>query len=352
MNDTRMRHPRTLHEILPLGLQDLEQLRLVLRGDSVLDWRRLSLRSEEEAQQLLYLVGIDIEQERDRDQLRLIYQQAINYLDTQLNHFVSSGVRQLRNPAELLMLASTAGPLREEACIILKVMHVVHHVSGRELLYRLPVSTQDLFYKIEQSVFGVIDGMRASGIRIAQFEGSRKTNSSILTKLLCRSDSLAAEVHDRIRFRIITEDLSSLFEALVYLTRNLFPFNYVLPGESRNDLLDLEASIREDEYLSRVAKGLQDLPSLASSSNPYSAKGFRMINFVVDLPVRIDAPMIAKLSENDLQDDRIGSTVFLLVEFQLVDQDTHTHNNTGENRHALYKERQLKKVTQRLLPTL
>ncbi len=344
MNESSPHIPASIDEVLPIGLQDLEQLRLVLRGDSALDWRRLSLRSYEEAYQLLKLAGIDLRYDSDRAHLRSIYNQALDYLDTQLSHFVSNGVRQLERPEELLLLASKPGILRDEACIILKVMHVVHHVAGRELLYRLPVSTQDLFYKVEQRVFNVIDGMRAHGIRIAQFEGSRKTNSSILTKLLCRSDSLAAEVHDRIRFRIITEDLSSLFEALNYMTRQLFPFNYIVPGESRNDLLDLEASIQEDEYLMELSKGMQDLPNRDGASNPYSAKGFRMINFVVDLPVRIDED----LPIDRVFDERLGNTVFLLVEFQLVDQATHITNSTGDNRHTLYKERQLKKVLDRL----
>ena len=346
MNDTRPFRPASLGEVLPLGLQDLEQLRLVLRGDSALDWRRLSLRDEVEARQLLKLAGLDMSRAEDQQHFQLIYQQALDYLDGQLHHFVSNGVRERQTPEQLLMLASRPGPLRGEACILLKVMHVIHHVGGRELLYRLPVSTQDLFYRVEQSVFHVIDGMRAQGIRIAQFEGSRKTHSSIVTKLLCRSDSLAAEVHDRIRFRIITEDLPSLFEALVYMTRHLFPFNYVVPGESRNDLLDLEASIREDSFLSDLAAGLQDLPHRDLASNPHSAKGFRMINFVVDLPVRIDDELRGPVSHSQ----ELGSTVFLLVEFQLVDQVTHLSNNTGENRHSLYKERQLKKVIQRLTP--
>ena len=336
--------PASIEEVLPIGLQDLEQLRLVLRGDSALDWRRLSLRSYDEAYQLLRLAGIDLSYESDQAHLRSIYNQALDYLDTQLSHFVSNGVRELERPEDLLLLASQPGILRDEACIILKIMHVVHHVAGRELLHRLPVSTQDLFYKVEQRVFNVIDGMRAHGIRIAQFEGSRKTQSSILTKLLCRSDSLAAEVHDRIRFRIITEDLSSLFEALNYMTRQLFPFNYIVPGESRNDLLDLEASIKEDEYLTELSRGMQSLSDRNGASNPYSAKGFRMINFVVDLPVRINED----LSLNRVFDERLGNTVFLLVEFQLVDQATNTQNNTGDNRHALYKERQLKKVLDRL----
>ena len=346
MSYTQVQAPASIEEVLPIGLQDLEQLRLVLKGNSALDWRRLSLRSPEEVKQLLKLAGIDLNYELDRAHLSSIYHQALNYLDTQLHHFVSNGVRGLEHPERLLLIASEPGPLRDEACILLKVMHVVHHVAGRELLYRLPVSTQDLFYKVEQRVFNVIDGMRSSGIRIAQFEGSRKTHSSILTKLLCRTDSLAAEVHDRIRFRVITEDLSSLFEALTYMTRKLFPFNYVVPGESRNDLLDLEASIKEDEYLAELAREMQGLKESEGASNPYSAKGFKMINFVVDLPVRIDG----ELGLSDHLDERSGNTVFLLVEFQLVDLETHKSNNTGDNRHSLYKERQLKKVLQRLTP--
>ena len=345
MNETSPQIPASIEEVLPIGLQDLEQLRLVLRGDSALDWRHLSIRSHEEAIQLLKLAGIDLRYQSDRAHLKSIYNQSLDYLDTQLSHFVSNGVRRLEYPEKLLMLASEPGILRDEACIILKVMHVIHHVAGRELLYRLPVSTQDLFYKVEQRVFNVIDGMRSNGIRIAQFEGSRKTHSSIVTKLLCRSDSLATEVHDRIRFRIITEDLSSLFEALNYMTRHLFPFNYVVPGESRNDLLDLEASIEEDEYLTHLASGLQSVPKRDGSANPHSSKGFRMINFVVDLPVHIDE----ELSTGRVFDERLGNTVFLLVEFQLVDQKTHTHNSTGDNRHALYKERQLKRVLDRLI---
>ena len=83
-------------------------------------------------------------------------------------------------------------------------------------------------------MFNVIDGMRTSGIRIARLKGVGDS-LLILTKLLCRSDSLAAEVHDRIRFRVITEDLSSLFEALTYMTRKLFP-SIMSSRESRNDL--------------------------------------------------------------------------------------------------------------------
>ena len=80
------------------------------------------------------------------------------------------------------------------------------------------------------------------------------------------------------------------------------------------------------------------------ATNPYSAKGFKMINFVVDMPVRVD-DLIHHLPEHTVLQ---GNTIFLLIELQLVDKVTHHYNNTGDNRHALYKERQIKEVVQRL----
>ena len=43
-----------------------------------------------------------------------------------------------------------------------------------------------------------------------------------------------------------------------------------------------------------------------------------------------------------------GSTVFLMVEFQLVDERTARLNEEGENAHSLYKQRQFEEVARRL----
>ena len=338
--------PASLFSELPFGLQEIEQVRLLLNGDSALDWTRLSLQSEGEVERLIQLLGLESGDPIDERHLRTIYEQALSYLDGYIHYFVSPELRRLEDPRRLFLLASRPGPLAQEACMLLKVMHICHHVAGRELLYLLPAPISELFFRVEHRVFQAIDGLREAGIPIVQFEGSRKAHGSILTKLLCRSDSLAAEVHDRIRFRLVTEDLNDLFEALLYLTRTLFPFNYVVPGESRNDLLDLDATLQSDPELARLAASLQPRPSTAQPVNPYSAKGFKMINFVVDLPIRV-----ADLIPESLPDrDRLGQSVFLLVEFQLADRLTHENNNKGDNRHALYKDRQIRKSLERLLP--
>ena len=51
--------------------------------------------------------------------------------------------------------------------------------------------------------------------------------------------------------------------------------------------------------------------------------------------------------EYPLQPD-LGRVVFVMVEFQIVDQFTAQRNEEGANAHSLYKERQLERVRERL----
>lgn len=332
--------------VLPYGLQDVEQVRLVLQGDSVVDWRRLAFRDHEDAAAFLGLCGFDTRDAADLHRLATIKRRALEYLDTQLLVHVGPEVRDAADMRDVLLMASRDGATQRDACVVLKVMHVLHHVAGRELLYRLPVSTSELFHRVEQKVFDAMDGMKAQGIRIAEFAGSRKSHASILTKLLCRADSHATQVHDRLRFRLVPETLEDTLGALVYITRSLLPFNYVVPGESRNDLIDLIGTLQTDPRLRRVVPLLQELPGSASGArvNYFSAGGFRMINFVADMPVRVD-DLVGKIE--DFSPD-FGRVVFLLVEFQLVDRQTSLRNESGENSHLLYKARQHAQVIQRL----
>jgi uncharacterized protein (TIGR04552 family) len=295
-------------------------------------------------------VGFAPHEPDDEARLWAIHRRALDYID---HHFedlpLNAAVREPEDVRDLFVLASRRGPARKDACTLLKVMHVVHHVSGRELLFRLPVAINELFHRIETRVFSAVDGMKSGGVRLAEFSGSRKTPDSVLTKLLCRTDSLAAEVYDRLRFRVVTDTLDDLFGALVYLTRWLLPFNYVVPGQSRNDLVDLLATIQADPQLAELAPLLQQVRTdekVRGRVNKFSATGFRMINFVVDLPVRIDDLVAQAPDFNPVND---GVVVFLMVEFQLVDRVTDVANNHGENDHQLYKDRQHVKVIERLL---
>jgi uncharacterized protein (TIGR04552 family) len=78
--------------------------------------------------------------------------------------------------------------------------------------------------------------------------------------------------------------------------------------------------------------------------NIFSAAGFKMINFVVDMPVRVDDIV----EEMPGYRPEWGRVVFSLVEFQLMDRVTDESNSTGDNRHSLYKARQHVRVLERL----
>lgn len=342
----------TLSEILPAGLQDVEEVRILLEGDSVIDWGRLAFRDKRHVDSFLDRLGLRVADAADVRRLVWLHQEALAYLDRHLGLNVGPEVRQVTDLRDLLLMASRTharhdARVAHDACILLKVMHVIHHATGRELLHRLPVPMNELFRRIEHRVFEAIGDMKSAGVQVVGFAASRKTPESIITKLLARTDSLAAEVHDRLRFRIVTESLDDLFTVLLCLVRWVVPFNYVLPGESRNDLVDLDGTLAADARLRDLRGLLQPLPGLDDRGmriNRFSAAGFRTINFVADVPVRVH-DLVGQLPDHD---DRQGRVVFLLAEFQVLDAATERANETGDNRHELYKQRQMARVIARL----
>ena len=69
-----------------------------------------------------------------------------------------------------------------------------------------------------------------------------------------------------------------------------------------------------------------------------------MLNFVVDIPVRVDE----LLPPAEALADELGRVVFALVEFQLLDAATARSNEAGDSSHDRYKRRQLQRVLRRL----
>jgi uncharacterized protein (TIGR04562 family) len=81
------------------------------------------------------------------------------------------------------------------------------------------------------------------------------------------------------------------------------------------------------------------------SDNLFSSESYRVIHFVVDLPVRLPDETI-RLAPSAAS--RLGRIVFVLCEFQIVDQATEQSNEEGEASHERYKERQRQAVKRRL----
>src|SRR5207302_9926259 len=101
---------------------------------------------------------------------------------------------------DLFLLASgVAEPQRQRrmACIVLKVMHVVHHVEARRLLHRARLSEDELAQLVTARVDHAISRLRGEGLPIVAASGSVKTRHSIITKLLAKKETLAAAIYDR-----------------------------------------------------------------------------------------------------------------------------------------------------------
>jgi uncharacterized protein (TIGR04552 family) len=264
-------------------------------------------------------------------------------------HFDYPIPRPIENASlrELMNVASGRGHRQTCACTILKCMHIIHHVAGRELLFVLPLSDQEVFHIVEEKVYRVIGGMLAGSFPIIEFVGGRKNRDSLYTKLLSKQETIAAQIYDKLRFRIVTRTRDDIFPVVQYLTKHLFPFNYVVPGQSINSIFHFKAYCENKSHLRPMLAHVQGQPDddYTPSDNKFSGQSYRIIHFVVDMPVRLPKKILDRAPPSAAQ---FGQIIFVICEFQLVDRDTEAGNELGDASHAKYKERQKKAVMRRL----
>jgi uncharacterized protein (TIGR04552 family) len=325
----------------------VEEVRLLLRGDSAVDWPRLNLETPRQAAELVAVQELDLDQERDRLYVTSIRDEAVGYLRRTFDQPIPRALCQASLP-ELLLHASGQGHRQVCACAILKVMHVVHHLKAHELRASLPLSDREIFGLVEEKVYRVIGTMLAERLPVLEFMGGRKHRDGQYTKLLAKRDNIATQIYDKIRFRLITRRRDDVFPVLSYLMRRLFPFNYVIPRQSTNTLFPLSSYLAQPgqlpNLLGRLPQDVADDDGLTRCENAHSDPTYRSIHFVVDLPVRVDA----YLHEAGIEPQRPGAVIFALTEFQIVDRETDTTNEQGAASHAAYKERQRVAVQRRL----
>ncbi|MBS3921086.1 MAG: TIGR04552 family protein [Deltaproteobacteria bacterium] len=337
--------------IVRLTLGEMERAYLVLRGGSVLDWRRLNVASRAECETILRVNGFDPRDADDRVRLNEIRLSAINYLERTFEFAFASEIRNAESVTDLMLMAAGSDVvLRRQACAVLKVMLVVHHIEARELKSRLNISDHALFHLLEDKAARVISEMQDQGYPIIDFQSSRKTHDSIITKLLSKRHGNRAMLYDMLRFRIVTATMEEIVPVVAYLSQHLFPFHYTVPGESRNSLFNLRDYIRRHPRISKIIPEFQvDLlyeNEMHATSNPDTSDTFKTINFIVGLPLRLEDRQLDIWAPGLKLPSRV---VHVLAEFQVVDQVSYRGNERGDASHKRYKSRQLTKVRQRLL---
>jgi len=330
-----------------LTLEDVEALRLILAGSSVIDWQRANFPDHAAVDHHLSLLLIDVADPADRERLRYVYNEAVSYLEEQLRLRFPPELRNPGDPRDVFVWASETGGFRRRqilSCVILKLMHVIHHMEAADLKFRSAISEAELCDLAEARILQQARRMRDSGLPVVSFYGSRKTRNSVITKLIAKKETIAATIFDKLRFRIVVENGDDLVPALVWLKRNVFPFNYVIPDQSHNNLLDPGQVLKRiDQQAMERIQELGDVPiQRLTGKNEFSGVDYRMVNFIADFPVQLPETRSHYLGLE------MGRVVFLMVEFQLVDAETARRNEDGENAHHLYKQRQYGVVARRL----
>ncbi|MFV8749409.1 TIGR04552 family protein [Nannocystaceae bacterium ST9] len=324
-----------------LDLEDANELRLLLRGESVVDWHRLDYSTQSDSRRLLALNALDWDDPRDRERIGTLRNHAADYLRRVLKLAIDDEVANEASFLDLPLMASGVIGTRKQqrtACTLLKVMHILYHLDARELRTRLALSDSELFESVERSVLDIFDQLQDSGAPVVEFQWSRKTRESLLTKMLVKRETSAARVFDRLRFRLIVKRRADVVATLRLMLHKLIPFNYVVPGQTVNSLVDVGA-------LDRIGPSpLTTSEGRGVETNEFSGANFRVLNFIADLPVRVDEFVPA-----EALDAERGHVVFVLAEFQILDAATAAANEQGESSHEAYKTRQHQRVRERML---
>ena len=338
------------HEALSLG--ELEQMRLLLRGGSVVDWYRLNFERRDEVEAFARLHGFDPSSEQDLKYLEDVRQAALTYLRTAHGYKIPAELSHCDLLDVPLYASEVMGSRRHRmfACILLKTIHVMHHINARELRARLAIADASLSDIVVQRITDCADRMRDKGFPILDFSGGQKQRDSLVAKLLVKRDNLAAEVYDRIRFRFVVERHEDLVPSIRYLLQHLLPFNYVVPNQTQNDLIDFTQLIRSHSlyrtYESRlqIEMGFEDRRRAEGPRNEFSGSRYRVINFVADLPQRVPDGVSVPQEIRE----KFGNILFLLTEFQFIDVATARTNDRGDAAHHRYKSRQRARERERL----
>lgn len=328
------------------SFHDIQALRLILRGGSVIDWHRLDLTSERDAEELIRNHELDLSNEADEIFVKRLLGESIGYLKRQFQFKIPKAVEEASLP-ELMLMASGKGHRQLAACTILKTLTIINHMTCRELLFRLPVSDRDLFHLVEEKVYRVVGAMLSGGFPITEFVGGRKNLDSTYTKLLSKTASTASNLYDKLRFRIVVRTKADILPMLLYLSEHLFPFNTVITGESTNTLFHFPSYCIGHPHLAQFVPRFQGAPDeeMSPGDNRFSGKSYRVVHFVADVPVRVPEHLMELAPPGS---DSLGPVVQVPCEFQMLDAETDSANERGDASHDAYKQRQRDAVYRRL----
>ena len=372
-----------------------ETLRSFLDGVSPIDLDRLALQSRDEAYQFLVQYGYDLAIPSEHHDAWLVFREALEYLErvlcpgpTPQDRAVSmpEELHQIADLTEVLLLASHQSPLQPWACALLRVMHTISHANHAvrspfyaEIQRQILERYRQHIHQDSKGKLHLGSGLLAVPLDDIQLR-EEKSRDSLILKLLHKPDNVAQGVFDRIGVKLVTPSKVDALLVLKYIRRNhLAIFANIMPGRSRNTLIDLERFREVYESISKPGSqgnfksnwtALQH-PSEAQepNQNPHSSRAFRSIQFTCRQLIRVPNPPYTALAElraqlkQRLPGDDVNQLLarleadnpdpvlrfFFPYEVQILDQENHQRTQTGESSHANYRLRQLRTARRRVL---
>jgi len=371
-----------------------ETLRSFLDGVSPIDLQRLALTTREEARQFLIWYGYDLASPSEHHEAWQVFREGIDYLgrvlcpaptpeDVALQ--LPEKLQEVEDLTDLLVLASQPGELQPWSCALLRVMHTISHANHAvRSPYYSQIQAQILeryrqhIYTDGQGQLFLGKGLLAVPLDEIDLREEKKRDSLIL-KLLHKPANVAQSVYDRIGVRLVTPTKVDALLVLKYIRKHhLAIFANVMPGRSRNTLIDLERFRQVYENIaapgpSNLKKDWSQLQSgEAPAPNPHSDPEFRSIQFTCRQLIRIPNPQYSSLSRlrEKLQEQLPVQEVdclleeltqanpepvlrfFFPYEVQILDRENHRRTQHGSSSHANYRLRQLKTARARVLGSL
>ncbi|MBN9417693.1 MAG: TIGR04552 family protein [Candidatus Eremiobacteraeota bacterium] len=378
-----------------------ETLRSFLDGVSPIDLDRLALQSRDEAYQFLVQYGYDMAIPSEHHEAWTVFRDGLDYLERVLCPAPTAEDRAVGMPEELhqiadlteiLLLASHGGPLQPWACALLRVMHTISHANHavrspfyQEIQQQILERYRQHVHQDAQGKLHLGTGLLAVPLEDIQLR-EEKSRDSMILKLLHKPDNVAQGVYDRIGVKLVTPTKVDALLVLKYIRRNhLAIFANIMPGRSRNTLIDLERFRDVYESISRPGSpstfknnwAALQRPTEPSGEenqhqNPHSSSSFRSIQFTCRQLIRVPNPQYSALQElRAALSERIPSEelaallaklsadnpepvlrFFFPYEVQILDHENHMRTLEGESSHANYRLRQLRTARRRVLAGL
>jgi uncharacterized protein (TIGR04562 family) len=346
-------------------------LRHILDGRSPIDFPRVNVSSEAEAVSFLAAYGFDWQIENHRDEIDSMREQAVTFVENELldGEQIPEPVRMQTDLRKLLIWASSRD--RDDralwSCALLRVLHALAHShSFLNDLYGDEVRNQ-ILEAFEPHLHirrkGLSLGRRPNDISLVDFEVKpAKSKHSVLLKLLHKPESVAASIFDRIGVRFITEERFDVLLVANYLDENnVVSFSNLVPGRTRNTLIDLDWL--EDDYRrlqvsnGRVGEETGDLldilrgavqvmpyPAARNSLyNPHTSSAYHALQFTCRKLIWVNA------SQNG---NRVRERFFFPFEIQILDEESYRQSRSGFAAYDEYKARQKSAVRKRVFGEL